>query len=65
MLLEKPQNEAVETILTDTYNAGRDAMFKALVDFHKKHPRKGIASFFIWYNNNSTNYDIKFKVNDK
>lgn len=65
MKLEKPQSEAVEKILTDTYNAGRDALLQALFDFHNKHPKKGIKSFLIWYQNNSDYYDIHFKVKDE
>jgi hypothetical protein len=62
MLLEKPQNEAVETILTDCYNAGRESTLKALLEFHEKYPRRGIVAFLAWYKENSDNYDMKFKV---
>lgn len=45
MLLEKPQSEAVETVLKDCYDAGRDAVIRALADYHQICPRKGIVSF--------------------
>jgi hypothetical protein len=65
MLLEKPQSEAVEQIMTDIYNAGQDSILKALNYFHEQHPRKGISSFLEWYSNNSEYFTMQFKVSDK
>ena len=64
MLLEKPQSEAVETILKDCYNAGRNAVIQALADFHEICPRKGIVSFLEWYSENNSIYEMKFKVGE-
>ncbi len=65
MLLEKPQSEAVEMILTDCYDAGRNAVIRALYDFRNEKPFKGIVSFLDWYSEHKSNYDMKFKVSDK
>ena len=65
MLLEKPQSEAVEMVLTDCYDAGRNAVIKALYDFQKEKPFKGITSFFEWYSENEDAYKMQFKVSDK
>ena len=75
MLLEKPQSEAVETILTDCYNAGREAVIKALFDYMdlcSKSETNNVSNkiaycskFYSWYLKNSKKYEMKFKVSDK
>ena len=62
MRLEKPQSAAVEQVLTDAYDAGRDAVIRAISDYHKMYPRKGIIRFLDWYSENSFNYKMQFKV---
>ena len=64
MLLEKPQSEAVEMVLTDCYDAGRDAVIRAVSDYHKLYPKKGIVSFLDWYSENAFNYRIKYKIKE-
>lgn len=65
MLLEKPQSEAVEIVLKDCYDAGRNAVIQALADYHQICPRKGIISFLDWYSENSNIYEMKFKVQEE
>ena len=66
MLLEKPQNEAVEQILTDCYEAGQESILNALRDYmaviNKSHE---ILHFFTWYEMHEDKYKMKFKVEDK
>lgn len=65
MLLEKPQNEAVEQVMRDIYGAGQESILKALNYFHEQYPRKGVQSFLEWYSNNSEHFTMQFKVSDK
>ena len=46
MLLEKPQSKVVERVLTDVYNAGRDAVLRAYTDWELT-DRK--TDFMVWY----------------
>ena len=65
MLLEKPQNETVERVLTDCYDAGRGAIIQLLTEYHKAFPRKGISSFLEWYSEHEDMYKMTFKVGEK
>ena len=75
MLLEKPQSEAVETILTDCYNAGREAVIDAMIDYMELCSNKKTddgfekiaycSKFYGWYLKNQEKYEMKFKVSDK
>ena len=65
MLLEKPQNKAVERVLTDSYDAGRDVIIKLLTEYHKAFPRKGIGSFLKWYSEHEDTFKIAFIVGEK
>lgn len=59
MLLTKPQNKAVEQILTDCYDAGRNAILKAYIDWKKT---KTSDDFLVWYQKNRHNYKMRFKI---
>lgn len=62
MLLEKPQNKAVEQILTDVYDAGRSAVLKAYTDWEDA---KTPTNFLVWYQRHRDNYIMHFKVKDE
>ena len=62
MLLEKPQNKAVEQILTDVYDAGRGAVLKAYTDWEDA---KTPIDFLVWYQRHRDNYIMHFKVKNE
>lgn len=47
MRLEKPQSAAVEQVLTDAYDAGRDAVIRAISDYHKIYQEKVLSDSWI------------------
>lgn len=59
MLLEKPQSKVVERVLTDVYDAGRDAVLRAYTDWELT-DRK--TDFMVWYQKYRHEYSMKFKV---
>lgn len=68
MLLEKPQKTAVERVLTDVYDTGRNKVLEAVLDYAEKQPtdEKSVCVAFVrWYLDNASNYDMQFKVSDK
>ena len=65
-MLDKPQSEAVETILTDIYNEGRSAVLKAVKEFIMQESMKDqiawCSDFLEWYKEHAKDYEMKFKV---
>ena len=65
MLLEKPQNKAVEQILSDCYDSGRETIIQLLTEYDLAFPSKGIESFLKWYFEHKDLYKMTFKVGEK
>ena len=61
MKLTKPQNKAVEMVLTDCYDAGRNAVLKAFCDWKDQ---KSSIDFLPWYQQNKNKYKMEFKVKE-
>jgi len=66
MRLEKPQDKAVEQILTDCYKAGQDSMASAARDYFTDMVKNKtmFEDFYRWYLANQDDYKMTFKVKE-